>query len=181
MCSAFSWRLVQRVPAAVGPYLKLAMSRMLMHCLERWLYEIAGFLAGIISEVELAAQSVMYQLAAASYVVTPSPQRSSTAIQRCLDRFHSRRADSQGLLWCCQTARWKCSWCWEDGASQAVQQGLPHPHTYELTTVCGLRFERRMCLFFLLVCFSFFSFWSWSKLLPVKREFFWGGSDPRFL
>lgn len=48
---------------------------MLMHCLEWWLYEIAGFLAGIISEVELAAQSVMYQLAATAYVVTPSPQR----------------------------------------------------------------------------------------------------------
>lgn len=48
---------------------------MLMHCLEWWLYEIAGFLAGIISEVELAAQSVMYQLALTAYVVTPSPRR----------------------------------------------------------------------------------------------------------
>lgn len=44
---------------------------MLMHCLEWWLYEIAGF----ISEVKLAAQSVMYQLAAMAYVVSPSPQR----------------------------------------------------------------------------------------------------------
>lgn len=58
-----------------GPFLKLAVPSMLMHCLEWWLYEIAGFLAGIISEVELAAQSVMYELAATAYVVTPSPRR----------------------------------------------------------------------------------------------------------
>uniref|UniRef100_A0A674N7B0 Multidrug and toxin extrusion protein n=1 Tax=Takifugu rubripes TaxID=31033 RepID=A0A674N7B0_TAKRU len=50
-----------------GPFLKLAVPSMLMHCLEWWLYEIAGFLAGIISEVELAAQSVMYELAATAY------------------------------------------------------------------------------------------------------------------
>lgn len=43
---------------------------MLMHCLEWWLYEIAGFLAGIISEVELAAQSVVYELAVIAFVVT---------------------------------------------------------------------------------------------------------------
>lgn len=44
---------------------------MLMHCLEWWLYEIAGFLAGVISEVELGAQSVVYELAAIAYMVTP--------------------------------------------------------------------------------------------------------------
>lgn len=44
---------------------------MLMHCLEWWLYEIVGFLAGIISEVELGAQSVVYNLAAIVYVVIP--------------------------------------------------------------------------------------------------------------
>ncbi|XP_036974787.1 multidrug and toxin extrusion protein 1-like isoform X1 [Acanthopagrus latus] len=50
-----------------GPFLKLAIPSMLMHCLEWWLYEIAAFLAGIISEVELGAQSVVYQLAAIAY------------------------------------------------------------------------------------------------------------------
>lgn len=54
-----------------GPFLKLAIPSMLMHCLEWWLYEIAAFLAGIISEVELGAQSVVYQLAAIAYMVTP--------------------------------------------------------------------------------------------------------------
>ncbi|XP_059207193.1 multidrug and toxin extrusion protein 1-like [Centropristis striata] len=51
-----------------GPFLHLALPSMLMHCLEWWLYEIAGFLAGIISEVELGAQSIVYQLAAIAYM-----------------------------------------------------------------------------------------------------------------
>lgn len=42
---------------------------MLMHCLEWWLYEIGGFLAGIISEVELGANSIVYELAVIAYVV----------------------------------------------------------------------------------------------------------------
>ncbi|XP_061658968.1 multidrug and toxin extrusion protein 1-like isoform X2 [Syngnathoides biaculeatus] len=46
-----------------GPFLRLALPSMLMTCLEWWLYEIAGFLAGLISEVELGAQSILYQLA----------------------------------------------------------------------------------------------------------------------
>lgn len=43
---------------------------MLMHCLEWWLYEIAGFLAGVISETELAAQSVVYEVAVVVFMVT---------------------------------------------------------------------------------------------------------------
>lgn len=52
-----------------GPFLQLAIPSMLMNCLEWWLYEIAGFLAGIVGEVELGAQSVVYQLAAVAYMV----------------------------------------------------------------------------------------------------------------
>ncbi|KAL3042901.1 hypothetical protein OYC64_020757 [Pagothenia borchgrevinki] len=51
-----------------GPFLRLAIPSMVMLCLEWWLYEIAGFLAGIISEVELGAQSIVYQLAAIAYM-----------------------------------------------------------------------------------------------------------------
>ncbi|XP_034056972.1 multidrug and toxin extrusion protein 1-like isoform X1 [Gymnodraco acuticeps] len=51
-----------------GPFLRLAIPSMLMLCLEWWLYEIAGFLAGIISEVELGAQSIVYQLAVIVYM-----------------------------------------------------------------------------------------------------------------
>ncbi|XP_061746589.1 multidrug and toxin extrusion protein 1-like [Nerophis ophidion] len=46
-----------------GPFLRLAIPSMLMTCLEWWLYEIAGFLSGLISEVELGAESVVYQTA----------------------------------------------------------------------------------------------------------------------
>lgn len=52
-----------------GPFLKLAVPSMLMNCLEWWLFEITGLLAGAISELELGAQSVVYQLAAATYMV----------------------------------------------------------------------------------------------------------------
>ncbi|KAM7374367.1 hypothetical protein PAMP_007028 [Pampus punctatissimus] len=51
-----------------GPFLHLAVPSMLMHCLEWWLYEIAGFLAGVISEVELGAQSIVYELASIAYM-----------------------------------------------------------------------------------------------------------------
>lgn len=53
-----------------GPFLKLAIPSMLMICLEWWLYEIASFLAGVISEVELGAQSVVYELSSIAYMVT---------------------------------------------------------------------------------------------------------------
>ncbi|KAM3601938.1 uncharacterized protein V6R79_021579 [Siganus canaliculatus] len=51
-----------------GPFLRLAVPSMLMYCLEWWLYEVAGFLAGIISEVELGAHSIVYQLTAIAYM-----------------------------------------------------------------------------------------------------------------
>uniref|UniRef100_A0A3B4TFW3 Multidrug and toxin extrusion protein n=1 Tax=Seriola dumerili TaxID=41447 RepID=A0A3B4TFW3_SERDU len=51
-----------------GSFLRLAIPSMLMHCLEWWLYEIAGFLAGVISEVELGAESIVYELAAIAYM-----------------------------------------------------------------------------------------------------------------
>uniref|UniRef100_A0A8C9YYP3 Multidrug and toxin extrusion protein n=1 Tax=Sander lucioperca TaxID=283035 RepID=A0A8C9YYP3_SANLU len=51
-----------------GPFLLLAIPSMLMHCLEWWLFEISGFLAGIISEVELGAQSIAYELAVIAYM-----------------------------------------------------------------------------------------------------------------
>ena len=43
---------------------------MLMMCLDWWLFEIDGFLAGVISEVELGARSVVYQMLAVSFTVT---------------------------------------------------------------------------------------------------------------
>ncbi|KAL6098639.1 slc47a2 [Pungitius sinensis] len=51
-----------------GPFLRLAIPSMMMLCLEWWLYEIAGFLAGIVSEVELGAQSIIYELATIAFM-----------------------------------------------------------------------------------------------------------------
>ncbi|KAG5284362.1 hypothetical protein AALO_G00025880 [Alosa alosa] len=51
-----------------GPYIRLALPSMLMLCVEWWTYEIGGFLAGLISEVELGAQSVVYQVATIAYM-----------------------------------------------------------------------------------------------------------------
>ncbi|KAK3523557.1 hypothetical protein QTP70_002466 [Hemibagrus guttatus] len=51
-----------------GPYFRLALPSMLMLCVEWWTYEIGGFLAGLISEAELGAQSIVYELATIAYM-----------------------------------------------------------------------------------------------------------------
>ncbi|XP_014347688.1 multidrug and toxin extrusion protein 1 [Latimeria chalumnae] len=51
-----------------GSFINLAIPSMLMLCIEWWAYEIGSFLAGLISEVELGAQSVLYQLATLAYM-----------------------------------------------------------------------------------------------------------------
>ncbi|KAE8290982.1 Multidrug and toxin extrusion protein 1 [Larimichthys crocea] len=45
-----------------GLFTQVAIPSMLMLCLEWWTFEIGGFLAGVISKVELGAQSVVYQM-----------------------------------------------------------------------------------------------------------------------
>ncbi|XP_057700553.1 multidrug and toxin extrusion protein 1-like [Corythoichthys intestinalis] len=52
-----------------GPFAKLAIPSMLMFCMEWWAFEVGGFLASYISEVELGAQSVMYQLTVVSFMI----------------------------------------------------------------------------------------------------------------
>ncbi|XP_060902635.1 multidrug and toxin extrusion protein 1 isoform X1 [Labrus mixtus] len=49
-------------------YIYLAIPSMVMLCVEWWTYEIGSFLAGLISEVELGAQSVVYELANVAYM-----------------------------------------------------------------------------------------------------------------
>ncbi|XP_071383240.1 multidrug and toxin extrusion protein 1 [Centroberyx affinis] len=51
-----------------GTFIHLAIPSMIMLCVEWWTYEIGGFLAGLISEVELGAQSVVYELANVAYM-----------------------------------------------------------------------------------------------------------------
>ncbi|XP_034043623.1 multidrug and toxin extrusion protein 1-like [Thalassophryne amazonica] len=51
-----------------GLFVKLAIPSMLMLCLEWWMFEVSGFLAGVISEVELGAHAVLYQLTVLAYM-----------------------------------------------------------------------------------------------------------------
>lgn len=49
---------------------------MLMLCLEWWLFEVGGFLAGVISEAELGSQSIIYELTVVAYMVKKKQQHS---------------------------------------------------------------------------------------------------------
>ncbi|NWS21918.1 S47A2 protein, partial [Pachyramphus minor] len=52
-----------------GSFIWLAVPGMIMMCIEWWTFEIGSFLAGLLSVVELGAQSVIYELASAAYMV----------------------------------------------------------------------------------------------------------------
>ncbi|XP_053851180.1 multidrug and toxin extrusion protein 2-like [Vidua macroura] len=52
-----------------GSFIWLAVPGMVMMCIEWWTFEIGSFLAGLISVVELGAQSVIYELACVAYMV----------------------------------------------------------------------------------------------------------------
>ncbi|NWI07404.1 S47A2 protein, partial [Tichodroma muraria] len=52
-----------------GSFIWLAVPGMIMMCIEWWTFEIGSFLAGLISVVELGAQSVIYELACIAYMV----------------------------------------------------------------------------------------------------------------
>ncbi|XP_078404303.1 multidrug and toxin extrusion protein 1-like isoform X2 [Cetorhinus maximus] len=52
-----------------GRFIQLAIPSMLMMCIEWWTYEIGIFLAGLVSEVELGAQAIIYQVLSAAYMI----------------------------------------------------------------------------------------------------------------
>ncbi|XP_048468299.1 multidrug and toxin extrusion protein 1-like [Rhincodon typus] len=52
-----------------GLFVRLAIPSMLMLCIEWWSYEVGAFLAGIINEAELGAQSVVYQILLVVYMI----------------------------------------------------------------------------------------------------------------
>ncbi|KAM5307218.1 multidrug and toxin extrusion protein 1 [Glossophaga mutica] len=52
-----------------GPFFRLAIPSMLMICIEWWAYEIGSFLSGILSMVELGAQSIVYELATVVFMI----------------------------------------------------------------------------------------------------------------
>nr|XP_057942693.1 multidrug and toxin extrusion protein 1 [Doryrhamphus excisus] len=51
-----------------GSYMKLAVPSTFMVCFEWWIWEIGGFLAGVLGEVDLAAQHVMVEISAITYM-----------------------------------------------------------------------------------------------------------------
>ncbi|XDV39070.1 hypothetical protein PO909_008362 [Leuciscus waleckii] len=51
-----------------GSYMKLAIPSTLMLCFEWWVYEIGGFLAGMLGEVDLGAQHVLLEVGAITYM-----------------------------------------------------------------------------------------------------------------
>lgn len=52
-----------------GQFIQVAVPSMLMLCLEWWTFEIGGFLAGVIGDVELGAQSVVHQVVTIAFMV----------------------------------------------------------------------------------------------------------------
>ncbi|NXE87238.1 S47A2 protein, partial [Menura novaehollandiae] len=52
-----------------GSFIWLAVPSMVMMCVEWWAFEIGSFLAGLLSVVELGAQSILYELSCAAYMV----------------------------------------------------------------------------------------------------------------
>ncbi|XP_030636857.1 multidrug and toxin extrusion protein 1 [Chanos chanos] len=51
-----------------GSFMRLAIPSTLMLCFEWWIYEIGGFLAGMLGEVDLGAQHVLLELGAITYM-----------------------------------------------------------------------------------------------------------------
>ncbi|XP_051963195.1 multidrug and toxin extrusion protein 1-like [Xyrauchen texanus] len=49
-------------------YMKLAIPSTMMFCFEWWIYEVGGFLAGMLSELDLAAQHAVIMLALINYM-----------------------------------------------------------------------------------------------------------------
>ncbi|XP_076025248.1 multidrug and toxin extrusion protein 1 [Genypterus blacodes] len=51
-----------------GSYMKLAIPSVMMVCFEWWIWEIGGFLAGLLGEKDLAAQHVLLEIGAITYM-----------------------------------------------------------------------------------------------------------------
>lgn len=51
-----------------GAYMKLAVPSVFMICFEWWIWEIGGFLSGVLGKVDLAAQHVLLEIGAITYM-----------------------------------------------------------------------------------------------------------------
>ncbi|NWI21978.1 S47A2 protein, partial [Crypturellus soui] len=50
-------------------FTSLAIPSMLMICIEWWTYEIGSFLIGLLSVVELSAQSIIYEVSVVAFMI----------------------------------------------------------------------------------------------------------------
>ncbi|NXS13952.1 S47A2 protein, partial [Neodrepanis coruscans] len=50
-------------------FTSLAIPSMLMMCIEWWTYEIGSFLIGLLSVVELSAQSIIYEVSVVAFMI----------------------------------------------------------------------------------------------------------------
>ncbi|XP_038159199.1 multidrug and toxin extrusion protein 1-like [Cyprinodon tularosa] len=62
-----------------GSYMKLAIPSSLMKCFEWWVYELGGFLAGVLSEEELAAQHAVIMVTFITYMFPLGVQAATCA------------------------------------------------------------------------------------------------------
>ncbi|XP_030637996.1 multidrug and toxin extrusion protein 1 [Chanos chanos] len=82
-----------------GEFIRLAFPSMLMLCVEWWTYEIGGFLAGLISETELGAQSVIYELATIAYMIPLGfSVAASVRVGNALGGGHTEQAKLSGKV-----------------------------------------------------------------------------------
>ncbi|KAG8122482.1 hypothetical protein E2320_017979 [Naja naja] len=69
-----------------GPFIHLALPSMFMTCIEWWTFEIGSFLAGLMSTVELGAQSIIYELSTIAYLLPQGMSVASSVRGECLRR-----------------------------------------------------------------------------------------------
>uniref|UniRef100_A0A3Q2ZU11 Solute carrier family 47 member 3 n=1 Tax=Kryptolebias marmoratus TaxID=37003 RepID=A0A3Q2ZU11_KRYMA len=110
-----------------GSFIRLAIPAMVMLCVEWWTYEIGGFLAGLISEVELGAQSVVYELANVAYLFPMGfSVAGSVRVGNALGAGETEQAklSSKTTMFCAVTLAKGCHKHWD-----VVQRAKPKPDT----------------------------------------------------
>uniref|UniRef100_UPI00398E7B88 multidrug and toxin extrusion protein 1-like n=1 Tax=Pristiophorus japonicus TaxID=55135 RepID=UPI00398E7B88 len=86
-----------------GLFIRLAIPSLLMVCIEWWAYEIGTILAGLISDVELGAQCVIYQILTVVYMIPLGfSVAASVHVGKALGGRNPEQAKSSAnvALWC---------------------------------------------------------------------------------
>ncbi|XP_059829515.1 multidrug and toxin extrusion protein 1-like isoform X1 [Hypanus sabinus] len=85
-----------------GGFVQLAIPSMLMLCIEWWTYEVGTFLSGLVSEAELGAQSVIYQVLTAAYMIPlGSSVAASVLVGNALGARNPEKAQNSATIALC--------------------------------------------------------------------------------